>query len=112
MSEEKEKKPKMKELPQRAPIVCSVCGSKEIAIIAEIHKCIFARIVAGLLLTVAIVIAFIGFKNTLTGGRINLILVIIFAALSFVVYISVWIQESRSHSKAICRDCGNIWMID
>lgn len=102
----------MNEIPQRAPIVCPQCGSKEIAIIAEIHKNIGARVLFGLVCLVTLSLFFVDLKNTLSGGNSYIALVIVFAVLSFLILVWIWVNESRSHSKAICRDCGYIWLID
>ena len=106
------KNSKMNEIPKNAPIVCPQCGSKEIAIIGEVHKNIGARVIACIVLLVTLALAFVDLKNTLKGGNSYLALVIVFAALFFLILIFIWISESKSHAKAICRDCGHIWLID
>lgn len=100
------------------PIKCPVCGSMNLAFTEEIRSSL-GRIV-NIILTIGFVVFFLLTINV--GGNIieNLssslrnitIGVIIYLLCYFIVQIIICNTERRSHCKAICRDCGHLWLID
>lgn len=95
-------------------ITCPICGSKEIAFVPEYHKCILFRIIKTICLVALIVIGLFYIPN-LINNTINQTLIIL-AIINFILYLGLetWIKinEEKTHIKAICRNCSNIWQID
>lgn len=98
------------EIPSKKPIICPDCGSREIAIITDYHKCIALKFLLNLIIAIAFLILVYDLKK-ITAGEVNPGFMVLLLAYS-VVSIIVYIIESKTHAKAICRDCGKIWLID
>jgi hypothetical protein len=91
------------------PIVCPHCGSKNLAYVSEYHKSIVGRIFTAIFLFLSIVL--IGSSMLGNNSNTNSIATA-FSAATLLFYVMVLIIESRTHVKAICKDCGNIWLLD
>lgn len=103
--------------PEKKPIVCPICGSVHLAFVTEYHKALTLRI---LRLVIALIAAsvfaynchsiFVELKKPEFGS--------IFIPLFFLILIAVVISwfiiaiESKTHVKAICKECGNLWLLD
>lgn len=103
--------------PEKKPIVCPICGSVHLAFVTEYHKALALRI---LRLVIALIAAavfayncysiFVELKKPEFGST--------FIPLFFLILIAVVISwfiiaiESKTHVKAICKDCGNLWLLD
>jgi len=96
------------------PITCPICGSKEIAFIPEFHKCILLRIIRTVLIIALITIS-IFYLPHIFANKTNQTLIIIEIVVLLVflgIDALIKINEEKSHIKGICRNCGNIWLID
>lgn len=101
------------------PITCPRCGSRELAFVPEYHKSIVCRILSGLLLAFLIIFNIPSLLKELTGGEINmaqkydssLVLTFFFCFMLWgAIKIIQVVIESRTHTKAICKNCGNFWI--
>ena len=101
----------MNEIEDKRPVICPKCGSKEIAIITDYHKCIWMKVITNCVI-VAIIISFTFELTKLNKGEFDYTIIvglmIVYIALSIIIYFT----ESKTHAKAICRDCGHIWLLD
>ena len=119
-----------KEQKPRA-ITCPICGRKEIAFVTEWHKCIGWRIISTIILAIIIFCAIdiiLQFSNelgtfitasaagtpplnTTSDNKINSPIAL-FIIIYLIVKIIINYIESKTHVKAICRDCGHMWLLD
>lgn len=129
MNEEETKNPtetndenKMQNVRRFQPIFCPVCGSRNIAFTEEIRKSLGRLIIPALIAIyfIAFIIqfpaeeTFLNVRETLSkiysAGFMTFTLIIIILIL--VTKLNIWNTERKSHAKAICRDCGNLWLLD
>lgn len=102
--------------PQIQPITCPRCGSRELAFVTEYHKTTYARLVCNIFLAIiAIVFLTVDLPNLFSNtdsGEISLITYI--ACGMFILFIKIYIYliESKTHVQSICKDCGNIWLLN
>ena len=100
---------------QFRPIKCPNCGNTELAYVPEYHKYLLLRIFRGIFLIAAIILGSITipqFAVEMDGMPPTFAPMIITAVIAGVLSIIILIKESRTHIKAICQNCGNIWLID
>lgn len=106
------------------PITCPICGSRELAFVTEYHKAIGLKIFLGFL-KAALFLTWIGvifsfFENPATGFSKELrltgnvivpisIAILLLMAIVKGIIISV---ESKTHVQSICKNCGNLWLLD
>lgn len=95
------------------PIKCPYCGSTELSFVSEIHKCIVARIFAGIAL---LFVAYFSIDLLLTifttpseATPIGIIISILAYA---VIKLIIILRESKSHVQGICQRCGEIWLLN
>lgn len=115
MEEEQEKKSEMQEVPKRAPIVCPVCGSREIAFITEYHKYIGLKIVNYILIGILAVFVYARIYDAMRNiesDAFTTAIIIVLGILVIGFQIGILIGESKTNVQAICRDCGNIWLLN
>ena len=92
------------------PITCPRCHSRELAFVTEYHKAIGMRITFFLFLAIALFVFFATFQDKNAEGAI--VLTIIFGLFAFITYICVLLEESKTHVQGICKDCGNLWLLN
>lgn len=105
----------MNKSPIYEAVKCPRCGSTHIEFITEYHKHIWLRLLVLILGAVCIIfairysISFIRFEN---GNFDDLRVVIIVGVFYIIFQLAIWIGESKTHVQGICRDCGNIWLLN
>lgn len=96
-------------------IICPICGSEHIAFTEEYHKDII-NTVFSIISFIAGTICFAFYiKNSFNIENTNhtlLIPTIICFFFSALFYIAKLLTERKTHTKGICKDCGNIWLLD
>lgn len=101
--------------PQFHPITCPNCGSREIAYVTEYHKCVLLKIINSIIVVIAIIQLFKSissfFENT-DDSTLNSFLLIILPVIYILIQIIIFFTESRTHVRAICKNCGNLWLLD
>lgn len=106
---------KNQELPtQVKPITCPRCGSTELAFVTHYKKEILLRVICLICAFVAFY-AFVGhiFPAIITDRTPQFVPnFIIFAILALVFWIGALLRESETHVQAICKNCGNIWLLN
>lgn len=101
--------------PGYMQLACPRCGSLKIEFITEYHKCIIAKILAILSLIGAILFAFIGYRNLILSaddGGMSTFFIIVFITAYFLIQCYIFFAESKTHVQGVCRDCGNIWLLN
>lgn len=107
--------PEMNTNPNYTPITCPNCGSREIAFVTEYHKCIVARIICAILTVLFFIIFFMNLQDVLKGitpSDGTKVITILSAFLSVCMLIGIFITESKTHVQAICKNCGNLWLLN
>ena len=90
------------------PITCPRCHSRELAFVAEYHKCIKERILS--LISLFFLIIF-GFQ--FINERYEFVIYLLIAGLVFlVVQIKILFDESKTHVQGICKNCGHLWLLN
>ena len=92
-------------------VCCPVCGSRSIEFVAEYHKEIAGRIFMLIFLCLAATFAGFYYFNLAKERQILLYCAILFGFIALTILISIWKDESKTHISAICRNCGNIWLL-
>lgn len=100
--------------PRYMAIICPKCGSKEIAFVTEYHKCLGARISLAITATLfpllcIFAIVLLGFYE---ARGIIALLGFLFGTGIITSIICIIVIESRTHVQAICRNCGNLWLLN
>ena len=128
MNEEEQKTPpeqeveKLQNVRRFEPIKCPVCGSTHLAFTEELRTSLGHLIIPALIAVYFFALimqfsskeAFMNLSETLSrifsGGfmAFTVIMLILIA----VVKLNIWNTERKSHAKAICRDCGHLWLLD
>ena len=91
-------------------IICPRCGSREIAVIPEHKKSVIARIFFVVLLILELFTSIQLLANLIQKSSDGSeILFAIFAVGIIVAFMTMTINESETHIKAVCRRCGNTW---
>ncbi len=97
------------------PICCPQCGSRNLAFVGEYHKYLGTRIASYIVLGVLAFLCYGHFWDFLHGGTshsTHTFFTACFAIAFIVLQIVILVNESKTHTKAICRDCGHIWLLD
>lgn len=106
-----EQQPEFQSIPQHKPIVCPVCGSREIAFITDHHKCVILKAVCQFIIAIILITFALNIKNALEG-KYSFLAILILIPFYLIFSMIIYSTESTTHAKAICRDCGKIWLID
>lgn len=102
------------ENPNYKPIVCPRCGSRSIAFVTEYHKAIVSKVFLFILVFImvfnygSILIRGITFQN----ADFSLVIEILLGIFTLCLAIHIFIVESKTHVQGICRNCGNLWLLD
>lgn len=97
------------------PICCPNCMSKNISFVAEYHKYLGLRIACYILFGIlaALIYGHIwDFVKNQKSDPLHITASICCTILIIIFEIIIAAGEQRTHIKAICRDCGKIWLID
>lgn len=109
---------KTQDLPtQVKPITCPRCGSTELAFVTHYKKELLLRIAC---LICAIISLFIFITNIAPSVFIpssslapkDTISFFIFAVFAIIFWIGILLRESETHVQAVCKNCGNIWLLN
>ncbi len=96
------------------PTICPKCGKQEIVFLTEHHKCLAARIFQSAIF-VAFSIIFIVFIQDLftTQSEQNLSFYLMGLIVAFsICQIAKHVIENQTHIQCVCRNCGNIWLLN
>ena len=109
-----DKKPQRKVDPKRYnPIHCHLCGSENIEFVAEYHKAVFLRILASVSILLAVIFSIDIISDIFhLKEHLNTAPIIISLVAYVILKSIIYFVENRTHIKAICRDCGNIWVLE
>ena len=105
------------------PIVCPNCKSHNLAFIAEYHRSIGLRIIRTIVLAVIIGLGayttfsmfsmlFHGEDSIFSDNQVQIIILAYFGIMYITLSIIISCQESRTHTKVICKDCGHVWIYE
>lgn len=97
------------------PICCPQCGSRNLAFVGEYHKCLGLRIASYIILGFLAVLCYghlWDFVRGVGSDTMHTFFTACFAIAFIVLQIIILVNESKTHAKAICRDCGQIWLLD
>ncbi|HIZ24947.1 MAG TPA: hypothetical protein H9812_05710 [Candidatus Gallimonas intestinigallinarum] len=94
-------------------IVCPRCKSERIEFISHYYKRIGARIAQDLFI-IALVVLLVIFCFSYENGPYYEFLGwgIVCFSIVIMLHVGILVSESHMHAKAICRDCGYIWLLD
>lgn len=102
---------------EKKPIICPVCGNVHLAFVTEYHKAIFLRIIR-LILTLFTLVLFCSDCYTAlikheqsSFESLSVVLIILIIAITILSCFVIAI-ESKTHVQAICKDCGNLWLLN
>lgn len=100
--------------PEYKPITCPRCGSRSIEFVTEYHKYIWLRLLS---LILGSVCAFFALKYIFgiffnAANNYDIAYSITVGVFYFTFQLLVWLGESKTHVQGVCRDCGNIWLLD
>lgn len=99
--------------PKIVPITCPVCGSKNLVFVTEYHKAFGLKIVEIILVAFFLAYFVIATIPELIRGSFAPDLIIILLPILMISFrIMIVCIENRTHVKVICKDCGNIWLLD
>ena len=101
--------------PGYTQLTCPRCGSLKLEFVTEYHKCILARIFATLLLIGTCISAWTVLLNHLLNtddGGISTFFIIISITAYFLIQCYIFFTESKTHVQGVCRNCGNIWLLN
>ena len=99
---------------QTIAVRCPRCGSLHIEFVTEYHKCVWLRLIASALIILIGIFAISYLADTILGieEKGDMIL-LIFTTMSYLlIQVAVYYTESKTHVQGICRDCGNIWLLN
>lgn len=99
-----------------SPIKCANCTSTNLSFVSESHKCVFGRFIFAVVVAIVLYFAITDLRNIFSpsgnGESIPIAIYAICAALLVVLHLAINYIESKTHIKAICRDCGRTWLLD
>lgn len=96
---------------QIKPIICPICGNYELSFVTDYHKSIWLKLVNNIILILLFITIIINFSKIISG-EIDLTIIILLVSIYTLLNIVIYLTESKTHVKAICRQCGHIWLID
>ena len=94
-------------------ITCPHCKSDRIEFVACYYKQIGARIARELFIFASIIcfaVFLFSLRNEPNASALIVGAILLFIAL--IVHLRILFFENGTHIKAICRDCGHIWLLD
>ena len=100
-----------KDSKERKPraITCPICGRRELAFVTEWHKSWGLRIFSGILLFLYALMV----VNTFEEYGFKISMSFITGLIPYLLLrLAITCIESKTHVKAICKDCGHIWLLD
>lgn len=100
--------------PVYGQVKCPHCGSTHIEFLTEYHRCIGMRVIC-IIFAALFVFFIVGYLFSMPTGEnrefsIAAMIVSGFFVVAFTI--AIWIKESKTHVQAVCRDCGNIWLLN
>lgn len=108
-----------KPLPVVHTLRCPHCCGNNLAFITEYHKSVFGRLFARIFLAIVIFLLFdsgityLGELLTESDPEFqNIGALLVFALLYVCSTIIYSVTESKTHIQAICKDCGNHWLMN
>ena len=103
-------------------IICPICKSPSVAFVTEYHKAIGWRVflfIVNFIFTIILIAAIADvvnvedLENPLKEFFHNISPILtIYVILFLVSKFNISLQESQTHVQAICRDCGNLWLLN
>ncbi len=101
----------------RTPILCPHCKSDQLAFITEYHKALMFRMIRNIMVAVCLIVALSSlyqcFTDPLTFAdsiKYYIIMESVLLGGIVVFQFAITYAESRTHTKVICRACGNVWI--
>lgn len=108
------------------PIFCPCCRSMRVEFVAEYHRALglrFLRKVLYFFLFLAIISVVLRLlplasfneeilKTVMKEESIYILAIILHAAGISLCSLMIFLKESKTYIKAICRDCGNLWNLN
>ena len=98
---------------------CPNCGHSHLAFVTEYHKSVFGRLFARIFLAIVIFLLFdcgityLGELLTESDPEVqNIGALLVFTLLYVCCTIVYNAIESKTHIQAICKDCGNHWLMN
>lgn len=92
------------------PITCPRCKSRELAFVTEYHKAIAGRLSFFFFLAIALFALFSAINDKQMSGAI--VVAVSFGLFAIATYICVLVEESKTHVQGICKNCGNLWLLN
>ncbi len=95
------------------PIICPICGNTELSFVTEKNKNILIISLKTISIIVLFITCLVNF-NQIINNNINSGTIIAITLSLFLFLICAIISTFFEHNniKAICKNCGNIWLID
>ena len=95
------------------PITCPRCGSRSLAFVTEYHKEIFLKI-AQMICTVLLIVIAVSDIDYLFSEHPERLVEETIPLIIFIGLFSIarHLIESKTHVQAICKDCGNLWLLN
>ncbi len=96
------------------PVICPKCGSVHIEFVTEYHKCIWLRLLVSILVILMGYFLLNYITSAINGANgYDYLRGLIIVAIFYIIFqLSVWLTESKTHVQGVCRDCGNIWLLN
>ena len=99
-----------------SPIRCESCTSTNLSFVSESHKCVIGRFIFAVIVAVVLYFAVTDLQNIFSPSgddeAIPFATYALCATLLVVLHLVINYIESKTHIKAICRDCGRTWLLD
>lgn len=92
------------------PITCPRCKSRELAFVTEYHKAIGTRLCFFFFLALSLFCLLLSFQEKGAEGAITF--TVAFGLFAIAMYICVLMEESKTHVQGICKNCGNLWLLN
>ena len=108
------------------PIFCPCCRSLRVEFVTEYHQALGLRFLrkvlrfflyAFLIFFVLNLLPLASFNEELIKAvmkeeSFSLLMIVLLAIGSSICSLMIFLTESKTHIKAICRDCGNLWNLN
>lgn len=108
-----------------APIKCPHCKSQNLTFVSEYHKALILRIIRNVLIAIAAMLIILNtyfvIQDQLSDNKaykyidswsepsfVAVICILLMIGIGLTIFINI--TESKTHVRAICRDCGNVWI--
>ena len=104
-------------MAEHKPITCPKCGGACLSFVTEYHQANLMRFIHSIIKVFFFIYLFMFINENLmrlvgTGEKPNPSPVIVLFVLTEFAKLIVNYIESKTHPQAICRDCGNVWLLD